>query len=73
MDYDGLFSVDLWLFIVFCRFSALFHLETQRKGVQNPDVCPVLSQDRRYKEYHHPGTYVWNEAEKRYARAPIRV
>ena len=24
-------------------------------------------QDRRYKEHFHPGTFVWNEAEKREA------
>lgn len=29
-------------------------------GTANP-------QDRRYKEYFHPGTYVWNEPEKREA------
>mmetsp|Transcript_61547 Transcript_61547/g.133207 ORF Transcript_61547/g.133207 Transcript_61547/m.133207 type:complete len:341 (+) Transcript_61547:64-1086(+) len=25
----------------------------------------LTTQDRRYKEYHHPGTWSWNEAEKR--------
>jgi len=41
-----------------------------RFPVQHESFRPNLSlttQDRRYKEYHHPGTYVWNEAEKREA------
>ncbi|CAE8607134.1 unnamed protein product [Polarella glacialis] len=39
-----------------------------RFPVQHESFRPNLSlttQDRRYKEYHHPGTYAWNEAEKR--------
>eukprot|EP00440_Ansanella_granifera_P034831 gb/GFBE01037785.1/.p1 GENE.gb/GFBE01037785.1/~~gb/GFBE01037785.1/.p1 ORF type:complete len:356 (+),score=95.09 gb/GFBE01037785.1/:1-1068(+) len=41
-----------------------------RFPVQHESFRPNLSlttQDRRYKEYRHPGTYVWNEAEKREA------
>lgn len=30
-----------------------------------PNIC-LTSQDRRYKVYHHPGTYCWNESEKRH-------
>merc|ERR1719362_1594977 len=39
-----------------------------RFPVQHESFRPNLSlttQDRRYKEYHHPGTWTWNEAEKR--------
>jgi hypothetical protein len=39
-----------------------------RFPVQHESFRPNLSlttQDRRYKEYFHPGTYSWNEAEKR--------
>ncbi|CAK9068315.1 Probable cold shock protein A [Durusdinium trenchii] len=41
-----------------------------RFPVQHESFRPNLSlttQDKRYKEYHHPGTFVWNEAEKREA------
>lgn len=40
-----------------------------RFPVQHHSFRPNLSlttQDRRYKEYRHPGTYTWNEAEKRH-------
>lgn len=39
-----------------------------RFPVQNESFRPNLSlttQDRRYKEFHHPGTYVWLECEQR--------
>jgi len=41
-----------------------------RFPVQHESFRPNLSlttQDRRYKEYSHPGTWTWNEAEKRNA------
>eukprot|EP00933_Yihiella_yeosuensis_P055262 TRINITY_DN539_c1_g2_i1.p1 TRINITY_DN539_c1_g2~~TRINITY_DN539_c1_g2_i1.p1 ORF type:complete len:350 (+),score=77.23 TRINITY_DN539_c1_g2_i1:116-1165(+) len=41
-----------------------------RFPVQHESFRPNLSlttQDRRYKGYFHPGTYSWNEAEKRYS------
>ncbi|CAE7687995.1 unnamed protein product [Symbiodinium sp. CCMP2456] len=41
-----------------------------RFPVQHESFRPNLSlttQDRRYKEHFHPGTFVWNEAEKREA------
>merc|ERR1719198_2931586 len=40
-----------------------------RFPVQHESFRPNLSlttQDRRYKTYHHPGTWNWIEAEKRY-------
>jgi len=40
-----------------------------RFPVQHESFRPNLSlttQDRRYKEYHHPGTWAWNESEKRH-------
>mmetsp|Transcript_114310 Transcript_114310/g.323783 ORF Transcript_114310/g.323783 Transcript_114310/m.323783 type:complete len:348 (+) Transcript_114310:100-1143(+) len=40
-----------------------------RFPVQHEKFRPNLSlttQDRRYKEYHHPGTWTWNEAEGRH-------
>mmetsp|Transcript_108467 Transcript_108467/g.317333 ORF Transcript_108467/g.317333 Transcript_108467/m.317333 type:complete len:349 (-) Transcript_108467:44-1090(-) len=40
-----------------------------RFPVQHENFRPNISlttQDRRYKEYHHPGTYAWNETEKRF-------
>jgi hypothetical protein len=40
-----------------------------RFPVQHESFRPNLSlttQDRRYKMHHHPGTYAWSEAEKRY-------
>mmetsp|Transcript_12807 Transcript_12807/g.35137 ORF Transcript_12807/g.35137 Transcript_12807/m.35137 type:complete len:350 (-) Transcript_12807:129-1178(-) len=40
-----------------------------RFPVQHENFRPNISlttQDRRYKEYHHPGAYSWNEAEKRH-------
>merc|ERR1711988_295094 len=40
-----------------------------RFPVQHENFRPNLSlttQDRRYKTYHHPGTYAFNEGEKRY-------
>merc|ERR1719238_1099563 len=39
-----------------------------RFPVQHESFRPNLSlttQDRRYKEYFHPGTWCWNEQEKR--------
>lgn len=41
-----------------------------RFPVQHESFRPNLSlttQDRRYKEFYHPGTFVWHEAEKREA------
>lgn len=41
-----------------------------RFPVQHESFRPNLSlttQDRRYKEYRHPGTYIWSEVEKRHA------
>jgi hypothetical protein len=40
-----------------------------RFPIQHESFRPNLSltcQDRRYKEYHHPGTWTWSEAEKRH-------
>jgi len=39
-----------------------------RFPVQHESFRPNLSlttQDRRYKVFHHPGTFTWSEAEKR--------
>jgi hypothetical protein len=40
-----------------------------RFPVQHESFRPNLSlttQDRRYKEYHHPGTWMWSKTEKRF-------
>merc|ERR1719456_1986515 len=39
-----------------------------RFPIQHESFRPNLAlttEDRRYKEYHHPGTFVWNEKEAR--------
>merc|ERR1712182_151332 len=44
--------------------------KTARFPVQHESFRPNLSlttQDRRYKEYNHPGTWQFNEVEKRFA------
>eukprot|EP00927_Polykrikos_kofoidii_P072046 TRINITY_DN68216_c0_g1_i1.p1 TRINITY_DN68216_c0_g1~~TRINITY_DN68216_c0_g1_i1.p1 ORF type:complete len:365 (-),score=60.29 TRINITY_DN68216_c0_g1_i1:363-1457(-) len=44
--------------------------KTSRFPVQHENFRPNLSlttQDRRYKQYHHPGTWTWSEVEKCYA------